>query len=147
MPRRRSRQVIPMPIRRTAADWPLGPRLRLLLHSVKHPETGRPYTYRSLQVQLATRGVRVSQSHLAHLAAGSRTSATAQLLWALADLFGVPLTFFTGSDTEAVKDLALRTTLDKPELRDLIMQAAQLPDEGQTAVRDLISYLLRHQAG
>jgi transcriptional regulator with XRE-family HTH domain len=59
------------------------------------------YSNDSAAAALEERGVTVSGVHLSHLRSGRRDNPSARLLAALAELFGVPYSYFFDSATEA----------------------------------------------
>lgn len=105
----------------------LAPKLEHLFAVVPRPDGGR-YTNETAAQALAEAGVRVSSVHLSHLRSGRRNNPSARLLAGLAELFGVPITYFFDSTIESqVNDeLATLVALHDTRVKGLMLRAQGL---------------------
>jgi transcriptional regulator with XRE-family HTH domain len=78
----------------------LADKLNHLFATVPAPTRSGMYSNDSAAQALTERGVAVSGVHLSHLRSGRRDNPSARLLAALADLFGVPISYFFDSTME-----------------------------------------------
>lgn len=78
-----------------ADDWSASFRMRLnfLVTMVPAPSS-RAWTNELIAEEVSTRGVATTASHIAHLRSGRRSNPSARLVGALAQTFGVPVSFF-----------------------------------------------------
>lgn len=78
----------------------LAEKLEHLFTTVPAPTKSGVYSNDSAAAALEALGVTVSGVHLSHLRSGRRDNPSARLLAALAELFGVPYSYFFDSATE-----------------------------------------------
>lgn len=101
-------------------------RLMRLFRESKRPD-GRRWTLESVAEACGERGEPTSAQHLAQLRAGERTNPRLPLIEALADIFGVPVTYFFSDNLGhltadllplllAMVDPGVRAALTDPEL-------------------------------
>ena len=110
------------------------------LFATTHPADRGPYTLREAaqlineqeqrrQAADGTVAVTISFSYLGALRTGARDNPSFRQIAALAELFGVSISYFTGTGPEVEQidaDLALVAALRDRRLRDLVLRAAQL---------------------
>ena len=122
----------------------LAERLTKLFEQTTRPD-GRRWTLQYVADQCAARGQQVTKAYILHLRAGQRTEPRMNLIEALADVFGVPVTYFTGDKTgritadllpllAAMNDPRVRALVNRADLGDLI-DAASNPDLGPVVSR------------
>ena len=78
----------------------LAEKLNHLFLTVPAPTRSGQYSNDSAAAALEERGVTVSGVHISHLRTGRRDNPSARLLAALAELFGVPISYFFDSTME-----------------------------------------------
>jgi transcriptional regulator with XRE-family HTH domain len=126
-------------------------RLARLFADSRRPD-GQLWTITYLTDELNARGHEVSRQYLGHLLTGARDNPNLSLLEGLADVFGVPVSYFSedylGRVTNdllpllaAVQDPNVRALLHRPDLADI---AAVLANTDQvTATPELTELLAR----
>lgn len=91
----------------TAGIPDLAGKLQRLFNSIPRTDGQGWYTNEAMTRELAERGVPVTVQHLSSLRTGRRDNPSARLLAAIADVFGVPLSYFFDEQEErqVAKDL------------------------------------------
>ena len=99
----------------------VGERLTRLFEETTRPD-GRRWTMTNLAEELQLRGVDVSRQYLSYLMTGERDEPRLSLVEALADVFGVPVAYFTNDYLGRVSAqlLPLMSVMHDPACRDLI---------------------------
>lgn len=124
-------------------------RLAHLIATV-HPPDRKPYSYREIaQGVLDRTGVSMSATHVQQLAVGARRDPKRSHIQALAQFFGVPVTYFfddavAGAVDRQVEDVvAWRDT----EARKLAQRAMELSPRDRATVSALLDQLGSYDAG
>lgn len=98
---------------------------------------GRPYTLREVSDR-----TRISIGYLGNMRRGAVTMPTADKVQALADFFGVPITFFTREDVPILSpdalDEPLLEALAKPHVREFALRAGELGDVERAVVLQML---------
>ena len=132
-------------------------RLARLFEDTRRPD-GKRWTINALVDELKARDYEVSRQYLGFLLTGERDNPTLSLLEALADVFKVPVSYFSDDYLGKVTNdlLPLLAVLHDPNVRallhrpDLHVIAASLADPDESAVEaklaDMIAQVLARQA-
>lgn len=123
----------------------LADKLNHLFATVPAPTKSGKYSNDTAARVLEERsGVVVSGVHLSHLRSGRRDNPSARLLAALADLLGVPLSYFFDTDTEdrvnAELD-AVASALRDPRAKQLMIRAHGLSPAGMDHLGGILEHL------
>jgi len=121
----------------------LASRLDLLFKSVRPRDRGE-YTHEEVAQALRTAGGRtISATYIWQLRKGQRDNPTKHHLEALANFFGVPVSyFFDGPDhAKIAQDLEVLAALRDSNVRTVALRAGELNDKGRAAVLALIEAL------
>jgi hypothetical protein len=128
-------------------------RLEALFASKPNPATGKRYT--GPQVEAAVRelverlppeeqpGRGISATYVWQLLNGKRTNPTLKHLQSLADVFGVPVTYFVDDDAtvDSLKEMAeLSRLAEASGVRDILFRAVGTDETTLRLVRDLLDY-------
>ena len=125
------------------------------LFATRHPAGRGPYTLREVaelvterELQKPRRGdgepVKISFSYLSQLRTGSKNNPSFRQLAALAEFFGVPTTYFTGSEPQVDQidaELALTAAMRDRGIRDLVLRASHLTPAGLRALAGVLQGL------
>ncbi len=115
----------------------LAEKLERLFQSVRSP-AGREYTYAEAATGINARGIAtISAAYLCDLRNGMKDNPRVKLIEALADFFGVPVTYFLDMDPLAARlygQLVAMPTYDDPESQKLLTFLADLSPEARHAV-------------
>ena len=85
----------------------------------------------------------VSGVHLSHLRANRRDNPSARLLWALAELFGVPITYFLDTTTEDTinAELATLSALRNDQIKQLMQRAQGVSPRGLKHLQGILDQI------
>jgi transcriptional regulator with XRE-family HTH domain len=125
-------------------------RLNTLFETVRRPD-GRPWSAAEVAQQVTERGTPIGESFIMELRRGRRANARPVKLRALADFFGVPLTYFYAEDDRPPdpEEAVLRDLEDDPELRQVLLLCAKTLRRGNpadvAAIRSVLKVLDRVQ--
>ena len=110
----------------------LADKLNHLFATVPAPTRSGRYSNDTAAEALAAYGVTVSGVHLSHLRANRRDNPSARLLAALAELFGVPISYFFDTSTEDTinAELATLTALRNDQIKHLMQRAQGVSPRG-----------------
>jgi transcriptional regulator with XRE-family HTH domain len=115
------------------------------LFATKHPAHRGPYTLREVadlvtqqelckqELSASSPRVKISFSYLSQLRTGASDNPSFKQLAALAEVFGVPITYFTGPAPEVDRidaDLAVYAAMQNSAVRDLAVRASSLTPAG-----------------
>ena len=120
-------------------------RLAHLIATV-HPPDRKPYSYREIAHGVAEQtGVTMSATHVQQLAVGARKDPKRSHIQALAQFFGVPVTYFFDDDVAGQVDQQVEDVVAwrDSEARNLAQRAMQLSPRD----RDTVTALLDQLAG
>jgi hypothetical protein len=116
-------------------------------------ESGSRYTFPEIKAAMAQRGVHISRQRWHYMRAGTGPMTTdVALLEALADFFGVPVTFLTDAEadvpTRVAAQLELLRTLKEAEVKNFAARAltSDLSTETLLEIRDIIDQTLNQQS-
>jgi hypothetical protein len=116
-------------------------------------ESGSRYTFPEIKAAMAARGVHISRQRWHYMRAGTGPMTTdVALLKALADFFGVPVTFLTDAEADVparvAAQLELLRTLKEAEVRNFAARAltSDLSTETLLEIRDIIDQTLNQQS-
>ena len=130
----------------------LAERLNTLLDVVA-AEGGNRYTFPEIKTAMEARGVHISRQRWHYMRAGTGPMTTdTPLLEALADFFGVPVSFLTEADAEVpsrvTAQLELLRTLKEAEVKNFAARAltSDLSPETLLEIRDIIDQTLNRQS-
>lgn len=122
----------------TAPVRTLADKLDHLFRAV-HP--GRhEYSYEEVASAIRATGVTISHTYVWQLRKGVRDNPTIRHLEALAEFFGVPVSYFV-SDTDAAKvdsELAMLTAMRDASVRNVALRAAGLSAESLGTITEVI---------
>lgn len=122
----------------TAPARTLADKLDHLFQSV-HP--GRQeYSYEEVASAIRSTGVTISHTYVWQLRKGLRDNPTIRHLQALADFFGVPVSYFV-SETDAAqvdRELAVLTAMRDASVRKVALRAAGLSAESLGTITEVI---------
>jgi predicted RecB family endonuclease len=130
----------------------LAERLNTLLDVVA-AEGGNRYTFPEIKAAMESRGVHISRQRWHYMRAGTGPMTTdTPLLEALADFFGVPVSFLTEADaavpSRVTAQLELLRTLKEAEVKNFAARAltSDLSPETLLEIRDIIDQTLNRQS-
>lgn len=120
----------------------LATKLDYLFTTVPKPGGGK-YTNESVAKALTERGISVTTTHISHLHAGRRNNPSAVLLEGIAQLFGVPLSYFFDSDLETQVNAELRklAQLRDKRVTELLARTDNVSDNGMKALLALLDQI------
>lgn len=122
----------------------LADKLNHLFATVSAPTKSGKYSNDTAARALEERsGVMVSGVHLSHLRSGRRDNPSARLLAALADLLGVPLSYFFDPDAEdrVNAELDALTAGRDPRAKQLMIRAQGLSPAGMDHLEAILEHL------
>ncbi len=110
----------------------LADKLNHLFATVPAPTKSGRYSNDTAADALTAYGVTVSGVHLSHLRANRRDNPSARLLAALAELFGVPISYFFDTSTEDTinAELETLTALRNDQIKHLMQRAQGVSPRG-----------------
>ena len=110
----------------------LAEKLNHLFATAPAPTRSGRYSNDTAAEALAAYGVTVSGVHLSHLRANRRDNPSARLLAALAELFGVPISYFFDTSTEDTinAELETLTALRNDQIKHLMQRAQGVSPRG-----------------
>ena len=110
----------------------LADKLNHLFATAPAPTKSGRYSNDTAAEALAAYGVTVSGVHLSHLRANRRDNPSARLLAALAELFGVPISYFFDTSTEDTinAELETLTALRNDQIKHLMQRAQGVSPRG-----------------
>jgi transcriptional regulator with XRE-family HTH domain len=115
-------------------------RLAHLIATV-HPPDRKPYSYREIAHGVADQtGVTMSATHVQQLAVGARKDPKRSHIQALAQFFGVPVTYFFDDEVAGQVDRQVEAWRDS-EARNLAQRAMQLSPRDRETVTALLDQL------
>lgn len=116
-------------------------RLTRLFEETKRPD-GKRWTLQYVADECVVRGQSVTKAYILHLKAGQRTEPRLSLVEALADVFCVPVTYFTADYAGRVTSdlLPVLVALQSPGLRRLLgrVDVADLAAMSEPPLSDLV---------
>lgn len=108
----------------------LAERLNFLFDYVPNPDGGR-YSNTEVATGLQANGVPTTPTYMSQLRSGTRDNPSATIVAGLADLFGIPLTYFfdeqVASDTQ--NELATMTAMRDSRVRAVLTRAVGASDD------------------
>lgn len=122
-------------------------RLNYLFDTVR-PAGHMQYSLSDVVAALRKSGVRLSAPYLSQLRHGHRTHPSPAVLAALAGFFDVKPEYFTHAATyrQIRIELVARAALEDDDIRDLVVQIAELPSPARQLIADHVLQLRRaHQ--
>lgn len=123
-------------------------RLAHLIATV-HPPDRKPYSYREIAHGVAEQtGVTMSATHVQQLAVGARKDPKRSHIQALAQFFGVPVTYFFDDEVAGRVDsqLALATALRDAGVRDAALRIMSLDGDSRRSVVRIIQEITQMHA-
>lgn len=123
----------------------LAEKLERLFRAV-HPGSRGEYTYREVAEAIRQRGgPTISPTYIWQLRTGQRTNPSMRHLEALAEFFGVPVSYFSSDDTAARvnAELDLLAALRDTSVRHIALRAAGLSPQSLAAITDMIEHVRR----
>jgi ESX-1-secreted protein regulator len=90
---------------------------------------------------LAERGISVSSQYIQQLRTGARKNPTINVVYGIAEVFGVPASYLIADDEEAMRvddQLAFLAALKKAGVSSLALRAAPLDDESRRWVAEQV---------
>ncbi|GGW82104.1 hypothetical protein GCM10010503_69240 [Streptomyces lucensis JCM 4490] len=130
----------------------LAERLNHLFATVRRDD-GLEHSNEQVAAAIARAGVTISQSYIWQLRKGKKGNPTIKHLQALADFFGVPVSYFLDDDVacrvngqlEAIRaeQARLAEALGRGEVRVMAMRAGELSPERRKQVMDLLDVIYR----
>lgn len=120
----------------------LAARLNRLFEVSRQPHGSR-WTLAAASSALTAAGVPVSDIYLGRLKSGEKANPSAQLLHAIAELFGVPLEYFFDEEkSRAVdKQLELLSAVQDQRVRAILARSAGVSDGGLEAVLNVLNHV------
>jgi transcriptional regulator with XRE-family HTH domain len=109
-----------------------------------HPPDRRPYSYREIASGVAEQtGVTMSATHVQQLAVGARKDPKRSHIQALAQFFGVPVTYFFDDDVAGQVDRQVEDVVAwrDSEARNLAQRAMRLSPRDRETVTALLDQL------
>ncbi|GAA3612680.1 hypothetical protein [Microlunatus ginsengisoli] len=121
----------------------LADKLNHLFATTPAPTRSGRYSNDTAAEALAAYGVTVSGVHLSHLRANRRDNPSARLLAALAELFGVPLSYFFDTNTEETinAELVTLTALRNDQIKHLMQRAQGVSPRGLKHLEGLLDQI------
>jgi len=121
----------------------LAEKLNHLFATAPGPGRSGHYSNDTAAQALEKYGVTVSGVHLSHLRANRRDNPSARLLAALADLFGVPYSYFFDSTTEDTinANLDTLTALQNDQIKHLMQRAQGVSPRGLTHLQAILDQI------
>jgi transcriptional regulator with XRE-family HTH domain len=121
----------------------LADKLNHLFATAPAPTRSGRYSNDTAAEALMQFGVSVSGVHLSHLRANRRDNPSARLLAALAELFGVPYSYFFDSDVQDTVDanLAALTALQNDQIKQLLQRAQGVSPRGLTHLQAILDQI------
>lgn len=121
----------------------LADKLNHLFATVPGPGRFGYYSNDTAAQALEKYGVTVSGVHLSHLRANRRDNPSARLVAALAELFGVPYSYFFDSATEDIvnANLAAVTALQNDQIKQLMERAQGVSPRGLTHLQAILDQI------
>jgi transcriptional regulator with XRE-family HTH domain len=127
----------------------LADKLDRLFQSVRSPD-GDEYTYAEVVAGINSRGIATtSDTYLCDLRNGTKDNPRIRHLEAIADFFGVPVTYFLDGDESAARLYAQLSTLPVPGnagLQRIMLRAVDLSEDTLNAVAQILEHA-RHLEG
>lgn len=121
----------------------LAAKLDRLFQSVRSPD-GREYTYAEVANGINSRGIAtISDTYVCDLRNGTRDNPRIRHLEAIADFFGVPVTYFLDGDESAARLYAQLSTLPVPGnagLQRIMLRAVDLSEDTLNAVAQILEH-------
>lgn len=123
----------------------LADKLNRLFETVPGPGRSGFHSNDTAAKALTERGVPVSGVHISHLRSGRRRNPSAQLLAAIADLFGVPIGYFFNDDLESeiTARLGQLTAMQDERAVALMMRAQGLSPESMENLEAILERMRR----
>lgn len=124
----------------SSAGWALKDRINALFDTFYAPGE-RPPSLDLVVQEITARGGSMSVGYLSELRTGKATNPRLDHLKALADYFGVPLSYFTDDDAsrEIAEEMRLLRALRDTQVRSLALRASYLDDETRAALAAIIN--------
>ena len=121
----------------------LADKLNHLFATAPGPGRSGHYSNDTAAQTLEKYGVTVSGVHLSHLRANRRDNPSARLLAALAELFGVPYSYFFDSTTEDTinANLATLTALQNDQIKQLMERAQGVSPRGLSHLQAILDQI------
>ena len=121
----------------------LADKLNHLFATAPGPGRSGHYSNDTAAQALEKYGVTVSGVHLSHLRANRRDNPSARLLAALAELFGVPYSYFFDSTTEDTinANLDTLTALQNDQIKHLMQRAHGVSPRGLTHLQAILDQI------
>ncbi len=121
----------------------LAEKLDRLFQSVRSPD-GDEYTYAEVVAGINARGIaKTSDTYLCDLRNGTKDNPRIRHLEAIADFFGVPVTYFLDGDESAARLYAQLSTLPVPGnagLQRIMLRAVDLSEDTLNAVAQILEH-------
>lgn len=127
--------------RRTFAD-----KLAHLIATV-HPADREPYSYREIAEAIREHPGAMTAQYISQLKTGARTNPKMDYVQALAEFFGVPVSYFFDDEVAERLDaqLADLSTWRDSQARHIAERVTGLDEQGRAAVSNLIDTLQQYQ--
>jgi len=129
-------------------EWALKDRINALFETFYAPGE-RPPSIDYVVQEITARGGSMSVGYLSELRTGKATNPRLDHLKALADYFGVPLSYFTddAASREIAEEMRLLRALRDNDVRSLALRASYLDDETRTALAAIINNMAPADGG
>lgn len=121
-------------------SWSLAARINALFDTFYAPGE-QPPSLRLVVDEITARGGAISVGYLSELRTGKSTNPRLDQLKALADYFGVPLSYFTDDEQsrEIAEEMRLLRALRDNEIRSLALRASYLDAETRAALTAILN--------
>lgn len=123
----------------------LAERLNALFARVPRPGGSQPYSNDLASEALGTRGVSVTGVYLSQLRSGRRDNPSAKLLAGIAELFGVPITYFFDEEQAQRIEAQLDTLagLRASGVQGIMARASDVSESNQKALAAILEEILK----
>lgn len=120
----------------------LAEKLDLLFRSIPK-EDGELYTNESAAAALSDRGIKVTGQHLWHLRSGRRDNPSFRLLEGIARLFGVPIAYFSDTETErqVAEELELLAAVRQTGVKSLLARTQGVSPANVERVSEILEQI------
>lgn len=130
-------QTESIPVQGTPKDYSVQERLERLFANVIDRRKGRPYT--EAEIAQATMGD-LTEGEIAKIRSGDIANPTLKQVLALADAFGVSLSYFTGKNPPLISDEILSALSDKAS-KEILHKTIGLSEGEKRMVLDMVDHL------
>lgn len=121
----------------------LADRLNVLFARVPRPGTSQPYSNDRAAEDLSSAGISVTGAYLSQLRSGKKNNPSARLLAGIAELFGVPITYFLNDEQaeKIEKQLNTLVALRSAGVRGIVARSAGVSDAGIASLAAILEQL------